>query len=304
MKKELALFSGAAIIYPMQNTASLKKSVAEIIAGRFIAELDKGVAPWARGFAFNAPRNVKSKKAYRGINYFLLSMLGIDYALTFKQAQELGGSVKKGAKGVPIVFWNFSEKTDAATGEVRKVPFMRYHTAFSLADTEGVKFQKPDNAPGAGNARIESAETLFEKARAVCGFKVTDGGNQPCFIPALNEIQMPTFERWAQPARFYKTLFHECGHALGKKTGKVFASGGGEYATEELVAELFAAACLAKLGIDTAEAWDNSVAYVQGWAKRLGSEPQAIISAAQEAQKRLDYLFPSESATEGEEGAE
>ena len=280
----------------MQNAASLKKSVAEIIADRFIAELNKGVAPWARGFTLLAPSNVKSGKAYRGINYFLLQMLGIDYALTYKQAQELGGSVKKGAKGVPIVFWNFSEKKNEETGEVRRVPFMRYYTAFALADTEGVKFTPPAKNDF---TKVPSADEVFEKIKVVCCFTVQEGGNQPSFTPATNSISMPPAERWESAARYYKTLFHECGHALGKVTGKEFKFSGEGYATKELVAELFAASVLGIIGMDCASAWDNSLAYLQGWVSKLKNDPQAIISAAQEAQKRLDLIFPAETAEEG-----
>lgn len=274
------------------------KDIASIIAERFIAELNKGVAPWQKGFVSIAPQNAVSHREYRGINYFLLSMLGVDYACTFKQAKELGGSVKKGAKGIPVIFWRFVDKKPQAgaapTDKPEKIPFMRYYTVFAMADVEGAQWSAPNVHPGASNKRIDNAEELFAKVREVCQFNVRDGGNQPCFIPALNAIEMPQFARWAQPSRFYKTLFHECGHALGKVTKKEFNTrfGSEDYSTEELVAELFAAVCVNMLGINDASCWDNSVAYIQGWASKLGSDPQAIISAAQEAQKRLDLIFP------------
>ncbi len=279
--------------------------VASIIADRFIAELNKGVAPWARGFVCDSPKNATSGKAYRGINYFLLSMLGVDYAVTFKGAKAMGGSVKKGAKGIPVVFWNWlkpkGDDNAQAVDDVRSIPFMRYYTVFAIDDCEGLTFKRPE-LPGKDNQKIDSAEALFAKIHTVAGFEIANRGNQPCFIPAVNRVEMPVFEKWEHPVTFYKVLFHECGHALGKVTGKTFANGGEAYATEELVAELFASVCLAHLGLDASGAWDNSVAYVQGWAKRLQDEPQAIISAAQEAQKRFDLIFPPAQA--GAEGAE
>ncbi len=284
-----------------------KPNITQIIADRFISELDKGVAPWSRGFQSSAPRNAFRRNEYRGINYFLLSMLGIDNACTYKQAADAGGNVKKGAKGVPVVFWKFLDKKgtgDASQGIApEKFPMMRYYTVFSIADTENTGWIAPASV-GDGNQKIESAETLFAKVQAVCGFHVVNGGNQPSFCPATNSIAMPTFERWAQVPRFYKTLFHEAGHALGKVTGKQFANGGEAYATEELIAELFASVALNMLGINCPECWDNSVAYVQGWSKRLTDEPQAIISAAQEAQKRLDLVFPRQTGAATEHGEE
>ena len=282
----------------MSKSSNTRQSVSEIIAARFVAEFNKGVAPWARGFNIVAPINLVSKKAYRGVNLFLLSMLGVDAALTYKQAQALGGNVKKGAKGIPVVFWNFPKKNEV-TGEKEGAPFMRYYTVFNVADVDGVTFT-PNTATNT-DAKIETAEALFSQIREKAGFSLTDGGNQPCFIPSANEIQMPTFERWNSSARFYKTLFHECGHALGKVTGKTFGFHGESYATEELVAELFASVCLSKLGINSPDAWDNSVAYVQGWAAKLGSDTQVIISAAQECQKRVDLVFGKEETEESAE---
>lgn len=296
-KLSLAPHQFPRIILPMSKPSNTRQSVSEIIAARFVADFNKGVAPWARGFNVIAPINLVSKRAYRGVNLFLLSMLGVDAALTYKQAQALGGQVKKGAKGIPVVFWNFPKKNEV-TGEKEGVPFMRYYTVFNVADVDGVDFQPWHNAH---LAKIETAETLFNEIREKAGFTLKDGGNQPCFIPASNEIQMPTFERWNSNVRFYKTLFHECGHALGKVTGKTFGFHGESYATEELVAELFASVCLSKLGINSPDAWDNSVAYVQGWASKLGSDPQVIISAAQECQKRVDLVF---GTVNNEESAE
>ena len=50
-----------------------------------------------------------------GINAFLLSMLPHKqpYYLLFNQAQELGGQVRKGEKGMPVVFYKMSKKEGA-----------------------------------------------------------------------------------------------------------------------------------------------------------------------------------------------
>jgi antirestriction protein ArdC len=281
------------IIYAMSNS---RISVAEVIAQRFVEELNKGVAPWARGFQTNAPRNAVTNREYRGVNYFLLSMLGVDAACTYNQAKQLGGNVKKGAKGIPVVLWKPLEKKDAATGDVEKRGMMmRYFTVFATRDIEGVAWKTAASVTNP-DSRDASAESLFAQIQKVCGFTLLNGGNQPCFIPALNRVEMPEFDRWNQAGRFYKTLFHECGHALGKVTGKVFSHAKESYATEELVAELFASVCLNRLGMNSAECWDNSVAYVQSWAGRLGNDPQMIISAAQEVQKRLDLFLPKQES--------
>jgi antirestriction protein ArdC len=83
-------------------------SVYEIITARVVNALETGACPWRQtwnGQEF-APRNALSNKPYRGINAFLLAMLGTDnpYWLTFKQTLQLGGNVRKVEKGTPVVF--------------------------------------------------------------------------------------------------------------------------------------------------------------------------------------------------------
>jgi len=91
-------------------------SVYEIVTERIIAKLEEGVIPWRRPWHTESglPRNLVSGKEYRGVNVFLLGCQGYasPYWLTFKQARELGGSVKKGAKGTPIIFWRWLEAQD------------------------------------------------------------------------------------------------------------------------------------------------------------------------------------------------
>ena len=80
----------------------------EIVTEQIINLLEQGVVPWRRPWsAAGAPRNLVSKKQYRGVNFFLLSATKYisPYWLTLKQANELGGSVRKGEQSQIVVFW-------------------------------------------------------------------------------------------------------------------------------------------------------------------------------------------------------
>ena len=84
----------------------------EIVTERIINLLEQGVIPWRRPWsAAGAPRNLVSKKVYRGVNFFLLSASKYvsPHWLTLKQANELGGSVRKGKRGEIVVFWRVDE---------------------------------------------------------------------------------------------------------------------------------------------------------------------------------------------------
>ena len=93
-------------------TAS-KPSVYQIVTDRIIGSLKAGVIPWEKpwqtpNFAGGPfPRNFRTGKPYRGINIMLLWSCSYSspFWLTFNQARELNGSVRKGEKGTQIVFY-------------------------------------------------------------------------------------------------------------------------------------------------------------------------------------------------------
>ena len=93
----------------------------EIVTESIIKQLESGVAPWRKPWRTEPPANLVSKKEYRGINIFLLASQGYGsrYWVTYRQAQALGGSVKKGQHGSKVVFWKINEyrKDNAETGE-------------------------------------------------------------------------------------------------------------------------------------------------------------------------------------------
>ena len=112
-------------------------SVYEIVTSRILEQLEKGEIPWRKPWRSLPPANLVSKKPYRGINVFLLALAGYgsQYWLTFNQAKQLGGNVRKGEHGTKIVFWKCNHyETETADGEVeeRKSAFLRYYTVFNL----------------------------------------------------------------------------------------------------------------------------------------------------------------------------
>lgn len=128
----------------VEPAAKPHASVYELITGRIIEELGKGQVPWRRPWRTHPPANLVSRKPYRGINVFLLALQGYgsQYWLTFNQAKQLGGNVRKGEHGTKIVFWKFDTyETETADGEPeeRKSAFLRYYTVFNLEQTEGLK---------------------------------------------------------------------------------------------------------------------------------------------------------------------
>src|SRR5580765_764687 len=129
-----------------QNAGSRqsRSSVYDIVTERILSELERGEVPWRKPWRTLPPANLISKKPYRGINLFLLSLAGYgsQYWLTYRQAQALGGNVRNGEHGTKIVFWKFDKyETETADGETeeRKSAFLRYYTVFNLEQTKELK---------------------------------------------------------------------------------------------------------------------------------------------------------------------
>jgi antirestriction protein ArdC len=82
-----------------------------MITNKIIEKMKTGRVPWRKPWTFQPPRNLVSKRQYHGINLLLLSLNEFDspYYVTFHQAKQLGGSIKKGEHGTPVVFWKLLE---------------------------------------------------------------------------------------------------------------------------------------------------------------------------------------------------
>jgi antirestriction protein ArdC len=281
----------------VQTEASIPRphaSVYEIVTSRILAELEKGEIPWRKPWRTLPPSNLISKKPYRGINVFLLALAGYgsQYWLTYRQAQALGGNVRKGEHGTKIVFWKFdTHETETADGEAeeRKPAFLRYYTVFNLEQTEGLKalLALPPAVP------IESAESIVAGMPKPPAF---EQDAQAAYIPSRDTVTMPSRTAFDSQAEFYSTLFHELTHSTGhakRLAREGFDSpqkfGSESYSREELIAEMGSAMLCGIAGIEQATI-NNSAAYLQSWIRRLKADSRLVVSAASAAQKAADYI--------------
>jgi len=112
----------------------------EVITTRILALLEQGTVPWHKPWdsALGMPRNLFSQHAYRGINLWLLTAMGYasPFWATFHQVTAAGGRVRKGARGVPVVFWKVYTKEDQETGDEEKRFVLRQYTVFNAAQLD------------------------------------------------------------------------------------------------------------------------------------------------------------------------
>ena len=253
---------------------------------------------------------------YRGVNVLMLWAAAMEKGyscplwLTYKQASELGGQVRKGEKGSLVVYANRITKTatdDKGADVEIEIPFMKGYTVFNAEQIDGLPAHFYATAEPQNNAieRLDAVERFFAGAKAT----IKHGGNRAFYSPPLDFVQMPELPTFRDRESYYATLAHEATHwtrhksRLDRDLGrKRFGDAG--YAMEELVAEIGAAFLCADLGI-TPETREDHAAYVASWLKVLKDDKRAIFTAASHAQKAADYLNglqPKGVAESDEEG--
>ena len=271
----------------------------DIITDRILAQLEAGTVPWRKPWNGKAgmPRNLKSGKEYRGINVFLLHSLGYEspYFLTFKQAKGRGGSVRKGEKGCPVVFWKLLDVDD--DGELtttRRVSILRYYTVFNAAQCEGIDAPAID-VPERKHEPVQAAQATVEAMPNPPG--IVHGYTSAAYSPRTDIVRMPKPERFDSNEAYYSTLFHELAHSTGHTDRlnrnldlKLAAFGSPDYSREELVAEMGSAFLCGEAGI-LEPCIDRSAAYVAGWLKALRDDRKLVVTAAAQAQKAADFIL-------------
>jgi len=198
----------------------MRESAYQLITGRIILLLQSGTVPWRKPWKTQSqlPRNLISKKEYRGINIFLLLAMGYEspYWATFNQVRELGGSVRKDEKSSLVVFWKWLEIEEEA--EKRRIPLLRYYCVFNAQQCEGIDQHLPPSAsPVIAASPIEAAE------RIVAGMPrcplIEHGQRRAFYSPRRDMVGMPSQERFVSTEEYYSTLFHELTHAPAMSPG-------------------------------------------------------------------------------------
>jgi antirestriction protein ArdC len=127
----------------------MKRDLYAEVSARICAELERGAAPWVKPWSAtagaNIPCNAVTNRPYSGCNVVLLWMAqAAGYRtpryLTFKQALELGGNVRKGERGTRVVFVKQLQVRDEGTEDeaARIVPMLREYCVFNVEQCEGL----------------------------------------------------------------------------------------------------------------------------------------------------------------------
>ncbi|MBD3672757.1 MAG: DUF1738 domain-containing protein [Planctomycetaceae bacterium] len=276
--------------------------VYERITARILRNLEAGTIPWRKpwvGGEAGHPRNLASGHFYRGINPFLLACTPYEspYWLTFNQAKKLGGSVRKGEKSTPVIFWKWWEKVNSKTGEKEKFPLLRYYNVFNVAQCD----LPSDKLPGSASVPEFAFEPIEVCERVVFEMpdppEISHEGGTASYRPSDDSIRVPKPERFEKPESYYATLFHELSHSTGHvsrlnrpSVTSLISFGSRSYSKEELIAEMGATFLCGHCGIENTVI-ENSAAYIAGWLRSLKNDKRLVVHAAAAAQKSADFIL-------------
>ncbi len=280
----------------------MSRDIYQTITDRFVEQLKQGTVPWQQPWT-SGVQNIVSRKIYRGINAFTLGMSErtSPFWLTYKQAGDLGGHIRKGEKSLPVIYYKIVEKQDDAgnvmvrsDGSPDRIPFVRWANVFNLDQTEGIEAPQISTAPAVSQP-LEKASGIIANAR-IC--PIRHAGFSAVYSPKDDVIRIPAPSNFRSQESYFLTLYHEAIHATGHPSRlnrdgitQPIKFGSERYSREELVAELGAAFLSNEAGILNQVQFDNSAAYLSSWIKNLENDPKLIIHAASHAQRGADFIL-------------
>ncbi|EDT2963669.1 DUF1738 domain-containing protein [Salmonella enterica subsp. enterica] len=308
----------------MENTSfTARTDLYQAVTDKIISALESGVTPWKcpwqsanRNIADYFPRNGLSHRFYSGVNVLLLWLAARDNGyqspgwLTFRQANEAGGNVRKGERASLAIFFK-PYKTVKKNGAGIPVlneqgePVMEERTVikhmplFNIEQCENL----PETLNGSHSPTTTTLPVAEHNTPEILALVNALGiplqhrpQNRAFYRPATDTITLPMPDQFVSTRDYQATLLHELTHATGhqqrlaregivRKSGRF---GDPAYAFEELIAEIGSAFLLANFNISGEV---QHASYINGWLKVLKEDKHAIFRACRQAREACDFLL-------------
>ncbi|ENY3090153.1 ArdC family protein [Salmonella enterica] len=300
-----------------------------MVTDRIVAALEQGTAPWRRpwtsadaGCSGGLPSNALTGRCYSGVNVLLLWMAAeeggytSDRWLTYRQAQEAGGQVRKGETGsLAVIYKDWTKPAEDEHGNrlydtdgsplTETVPMLRQLHLFNVAQCDGLPEHMQAPQPDDGTQRPVEDYAVVSPARLADVQKMLEATgvqlesryqSQAYYRPTADTIVMPLTSQFDSEADYWSTLLHEMVHSTGHGkrldregiTSSLRRHGDRVYAFEELIAETGSAFLCAQLGI-YGEVQHES--YIDSWLQVLRSDKKALFRACSKAREATEYLL-------------
>jgi len=321
----------------------LNNTAYQVITDRILELIqDNGLIwrkPWDENkasFKVNMAHNFVTRHVYRGGNSYLtwLFLQGANirrkdgskkfvkydtpYFFSFNQVTALGGKVKAGEKGWPVIYFKWLYKDSKAdqlvpedialeNGRLRpgfeKIPGIFYYVVFNYDQCDGLKIKFEKSKVKTAAEKIETAEALVEGMPNRP--RIERQGTDAWYRRSEDLVRVPPMEFFRTEQNFYSTLFHELIHSTGhekrvyREREKSRRFGDKKYAFEELIAELGASFLCGESGI-LYFTLNDSAAYIKNWStvlrEELKADPKFYFKAAGHAQRAADFIIDRKEA--------
>ncbi len=278
-----------------------KKNLNEEFTAKIIEQLKAGEAPWQKSGESHAPVNPVSGTKYKGLSLVMLAANGHADPrwVTFKQANDNGWRVKKGAKSQKVSFWQFVEKRtrqDASGREFQEAielerPRLHVYNVFHVSQLQLENGQDipPFQAEPRADNPLEKAENILKNSRAEISHGRRD---RPSYNPKTDEINLPPPNNFSNDYEYYGTALKTLGQWSGHESRlnrEIGPRGSDDFAREELRVEIAAWLTCQELGLPFEPA--PTANHTEQWVKILESDPYEMAKASRDAEKIKDYLM-------------
>lgn len=290
----------------------MSKNVHKYVTDRMIQKImeaikDGSAAPWQKPWSVNKV-NYVTGIPYTGLNTWLLPDDSCEF-ITYKQLvkylkgdKEQANRLTKGKRTFPVIFWKVIDidEDNETNDEDEKQRFIcRYYSVFKVSDIDVLE-TKICKTPIDSN---KECDNFINALSTQAGLVFRTSGYKAFYTPSLDVVTVPPKDSFIASSEYYSTSFHEIIHWTGHKSrldrlDTVISFGSSNYSKEELVAEMGSSILLGHFGINTERTEQNQVSYLRGWLKKLKDDEFYIISAAQKAQKAVNYLLEFEKDTQ------
>lgn len=282
-----------------------KIDVYQSVTDKIMAALEAGTIPWEkpwRSVAGVLPTSMSSRKTYRGVNVWLLSLAAqasgyrSPYWGTYNQISELGGQVQRGEKSTSVILWKPVVKKEE-DDSISRFLVIRSFAVFNAEQADWADGSKRPADP----VMPETTWDALKVAEMLANLmpqrpEIKHGGNRAYYSPNLDFVGMPPTSSFDAPDGYYATLYHELVHSTGHKSrvGRegieaMDGFGSEKYSREELVAEMGASYLCSEAGIPPRI--DQSAAYLASWLKALNNDKTMVVKAAAQASKAVDFIL-------------
>ena len=295
----------------MARSSTSKFDASEAITNELIRIIERGVFPWRKPWtAGGSARPLRhNSEPYQGVNNFLLTMRTVmagytsPFWMTVPQANTLGAKIRKGERSSVVVYYGQSrtqsddaqEINDGDIEDARVFRFQKSYRVFNADQIDGLPDSfYPDACPipnHTPSAPIPHMQAFFD----AIDIKTIFTGDEARYNQPIDQVFMPSIERFKNPLNFYGVWAHELAHAtkaphrLNRDYG-LSRFGNTAYSREEIVAELTSCFLGQELGF-TAHTLELNASYLYHWLRVLRSDKTAIFKHAADAQKACDYLI-------------